>query len=161
MFGWCLFSAWAREPANIILDLEGSQYHVYEWLQPIATEVTQDAQLIIVHAPLKLIFTMWQWWCRLLICQDRSPVCVWWIAATTSPFNQCTYKTGNHWRAVDVHFNVRSCQDLLPLIIWSIIIWTLSMPCSVIRTWLYGNAERSNIRAVVALIRLESIYYAK
>jgi len=42
------------------MDLEGSQYLVYEWLQPFATEVTEDAQPKIVDAQLTLIFRMGQ-----------------------------------------------------------------------------------------------------
>jgi hypothetical protein len=37
----------------------------------------------------------------------------------------------------------------------------LWMPFSMIRTWLNGKAEPSNIPAVVALIRLKFICYAK
>jgi len=44
----------------IIFDLEGSQYHVYEWLQPFGTEVTQDAQSQIIDALWLLIFRMGQ-----------------------------------------------------------------------------------------------------
>jgi hypothetical protein len=53
-------SGWGREPDTIFFHLEGSQYLVYEWLQPIATYVTQDAQQKIVDALLKLIFTQGQ-----------------------------------------------------------------------------------------------------
>jgi len=34
---WHSFSESGREPVAIILDLEGSQYLIYEWLQPLAT----------------------------------------------------------------------------------------------------------------------------
>jgi len=34
---WRSFPQWGREPDTIIFDLEGSQYFVYEWLQPIST----------------------------------------------------------------------------------------------------------------------------
>ena len=34
---WRAFSGWGREPKTTIFDLEGSQYLVYEWLQPIGT----------------------------------------------------------------------------------------------------------------------------
>jgi len=44
----------------MIFDLEGSQYLVYEWLQPFATEFTQDAHPRIVDALLTLIFRMGQ-----------------------------------------------------------------------------------------------------
>jgi len=54
------FSAWGGEHDAIIFDLEGSQYLVYKWLQPFATEVTQDAQPKIVDSPLMLIVRMGQ-----------------------------------------------------------------------------------------------------
>jgi len=34
---WRSLSGWGREPDTIIFDLEGSQYFVYEWQQPIGT----------------------------------------------------------------------------------------------------------------------------
>jgi len=40
--------------------LEYSQYIVYEWLQPIATQVTQDAKPKIIVAQLTLILRMGQ-----------------------------------------------------------------------------------------------------
>jgi len=55
---WCSFSVWGRERDAIVFDLKGSQYPVYEWLQPIATKVIQDAQPKIVDTPLALIFRM-------------------------------------------------------------------------------------------------------
>jgi len=44
----------------MIFDSEGSQYLVDEWLQPITTEVTQNAQPKIVDAPLTLNFRLGQ-----------------------------------------------------------------------------------------------------
>jgi hypothetical protein len=43
-----------------MFDFEGSQYLIYEWQQPIVTEVTQDAQPKILDTLLKLIFRMGQ-----------------------------------------------------------------------------------------------------
>jgi len=37
MLRWRSFLRWGREPDTIIFDSEGSQYFVYEWLQPIGT----------------------------------------------------------------------------------------------------------------------------
>jgi len=34
---------------------KASLYHIYEWLQPIATQITNDARPEIVDAPLTLI----------------------------------------------------------------------------------------------------------
>jgi hypothetical protein len=44
----------------MIFDLEGSQYFIYEWLQPISTEVTQDAHPKIIDVLMKLIFRIGQ-----------------------------------------------------------------------------------------------------
>jgi hypothetical protein len=78
-----------------------------------------------IDALLKLIFRMGQWLCCLLFCQERLPVCLLWIVPTTSPFNYRTYNTENHWRSVNVHFNVRWSHNLLPLIFATLNIWTL------------------------------------
>ena len=50
------FSGWFRKGAGIIFDLKGFQYLVYEWLQPITTQVAQDAQPKNIDSPLMLIF---------------------------------------------------------------------------------------------------------
>jgi len=55
MLCWRSFPGWGREHDAIIFDLEGSQYLIDEWLQPFATEVTQDGQPKIVDTPLTLI----------------------------------------------------------------------------------------------------------
>jgi hypothetical protein len=60
MLSWRSFSGWGEDDDTIIFDCEGIQYVIYEWLQPIATQVTQDAQLKIVDALLMLIFRMGQ-----------------------------------------------------------------------------------------------------
>jgi len=107
-----------------------------------------------------LIFRTGQWLYLVLFCKERLPVWWLWIAATTSPYNYCTYKTKNCWRSIDAHFNVPRSQDLLLLIIAIINIWTLWKPFSMVRIWLYGIAEPSIIPALVALIRFKIIYLA-
>ena len=101
---WRSFSGRGREHDGMIYNLKGRQYLVYEWLQPFATEVTQNAQPKIVDSRLTLIFRMGQWPYGLLFCQERLPVCWLWIAQTTSPFNYPTYKTKICWHSVDAHF---------------------------------------------------------
>jgi len=124
MLRWRSFSGWGRDCDAIIFDLEGSQYLVYKWQQPFATEVTQNEQPKIVDAPLTLIFRKRQWLYSLHLGQNRLPVCWLWIAPTMSPFNYPTYKTKNRWCSVDANFNVLSSQYLLPLIIAFMIVWT-------------------------------------
>ena len=121
---WHSFSGWGREHDAIIFGMEGSQYLVSEWLQPFATEVTQDTQPKINDTQLTHIFRMGQWPYGFLYCQERLPVWWLWIAPTMSRFNYPTYKTKNCWRSIDAHFNVLSSQDLLPLLIAFMIIWT-------------------------------------
>jgi len=118
MLCWRSFSGWGREHDAIFCELEGSQYLVYEWLQPFATEVTQDAQPKIVDSPLTLIFRMGQWPCGLLFCQKRLPVCWLWIAPITSPFNYPTYKTKNCWCSVDTHFQNGAGSMMLLFLDW-------------------------------------------
>ena len=79
-----------------------------------------------MHSPKSLmrIFRMGQWPYGSLFCQEGLPICWLWIALTTSPFNYLTYNTQNPWRSIDAHFNVVSSQDLLPLIIAFMNIWT-------------------------------------
>jgi hypothetical protein len=116
----------------------------------------------------KLLMLRWrsfseggQWSCCLLFCQERLSVCTLWIVLTMSPCNYRTYMTENHRPTVDAHFNLQWSQDLLPILIAILNIWTLWMPFNMVRTWLYGKAEPSNNPAVVALIQLKFICYAK
>ena len=116
MLCWCSFSGWGKEHDPVIYELEGSQYLIYEWLKPFATDVTQNAQPKIVDAPLKLIFRMGQWPCCFLFCQNRLPVCWLWIALTTSPLNYITYNTNTRRCSVDAQFQdwaVTICFTLL------------------------------------------------
>jgi len=161
MLCWQSFSGCRREHDAISFDFEGSQYLIYEWLQPFATEVTQDAPPKIGDAPMMLIFRVGHWPYSLLFCQERLPVCWLWIALTTSPFNYPTYKTRHCWRSVDAHFNVVSSQALVPFIIAFMIVWTWWLPFSLIRTWLNGEADPSNILALVALIQLKFKHLTK
>jgi len=90
MLRWGSFSGWGREHDAIIFELDGSQYLVYKWLQPSATEVTQDAQPKIFDAPLKLIFRMGQQPYSALFCKAMLAVCWLRIAPTAPPVNHPT-----------------------------------------------------------------------
>jgi len=50
-------------------------------------------------------------------CQERLPVRGWWIAATRSLFNYCTYKTKNRWCSIDTPF-----QDVTGSVL--LVVWT-------------------------------------
>jgi len=121
---WHSFSRWGTDGVAIIFAPEGSHYLIFEWLHPITTSVAQDAEPKSFDVTLTLIFRIGQWPCRLLLCQEWLPVCWFWIAVTKWLFNYHTYKTKNRWHSIDAHSNVLSSQDLLPLIIAFIIIWT-------------------------------------
>jgi len=102
---WRTVSACDRECAAIFFNSKESQYFVYEWLQPIATNVTQDGQVKIINAPLTLILRMRQWPCWILFCQERVPVRWLWIAATRSLSKYRTYKSKHRWCSVDAYFH--------------------------------------------------------
>jgi len=53
---------------------EASQYHMYEWPQPIATQITNDATPKIVDSLLTLIFKMGQGVCGSLFCIKSQPI---------------------------------------------------------------------------------------
>ena len=57
---WRLFSRWGRECVTSSFAYEGSQYLIYDCLQPISTQITQDGSPKIVEAPLTLISRMGQ-----------------------------------------------------------------------------------------------------
>jgi len=55
MLCWCSISEWCRERESSSFAYNASQYHIYEWSQPIAMQITNDARTKIVDAPLMLI----------------------------------------------------------------------------------------------------------
>jgi len=65
---WRSFSWWGRETFTVSFAYTGSQYFIYNYLQPIAPQITQDTWSRIVDAPLTLIFKMGQGAFHLLIC---------------------------------------------------------------------------------------------
>ena len=60
---WHSFSRWGKECVAFSFAIEGGQYLSYDYLQPIATQITQDARPKIVDAPLTLISRMGQGAC--------------------------------------------------------------------------------------------------
>jgi len=52
---WRSFSVWGRECVALPFAYKASQYLIYEWSQPIATQITHDARLKMVDASLTLI----------------------------------------------------------------------------------------------------------
>jgi len=121
---WRSFSGCGRENVALVFPSKPFQYLTNGCRQPIGKWITQDAKLRIVDAPLTLILGMQQGAFRCLLCLYRLPTYRLCITVTKVLCNTCTYKTTNHWRSVDAHFNVLSIQHLLPSIIVSIMIWT-------------------------------------
>jgi len=60
---WCSFSRQGREPVASSFAFKGGQYLSYAYLQPIATQITQDAMAKILDAPLTLFSRMGQGAC--------------------------------------------------------------------------------------------------
>jgi len=55
---WRSLSDWRRERVALSVAYEARSYRIYEWLQPIATQITNGAWPIIVDALVMLIL---QW----------------------------------------------------------------------------------------------------
>jgi len=158
---WRTFAGCGREHITIVFAWEGSQYLIYIYFQPIATLVTQDGKPKIVDGLLILSFSRGQWPCCCLFCLQRLPIQRLYITATKSHFHYHTFKTNNCWHFIDTHFNVLSLYNLLLLIIEVIMIWTYRWPFCLIKTWPFGKAEPTIILALVALIQLKFIPFAK
>jgi len=55
---WCSFSTWGRVRFTFSFAYQGSQYSVYDYIQPVALQITQDTWPTILDAPLTPIFMM-------------------------------------------------------------------------------------------------------
>jgi len=55
MLCWRSFPEWGREHVVFSFAYKGGQYLIYEWPQPIATQITQDARPKFIDSPLTLI----------------------------------------------------------------------------------------------------------
>jgi len=67
------FHCGSGEHVAFSFSYKGSQYFVFDCLQPVATQIAQDTQPTIVDAPLKLISKMGQGGYRGLSCLYRQP----------------------------------------------------------------------------------------
>ena len=57
---WHTFSSWGRQHVTFTFSYKDGQYFVYDCLQPVATQITQDTGPTIVGAPWMLIFKIGQ-----------------------------------------------------------------------------------------------------
>jgi hypothetical protein len=113
---WHLFSRWGRERCTVSLAYQGSQDSIYDYLQTVAPQITQDTRLTIVNIPLTLIFMMAQGGYYNLFCMWRQPKFTLWLSAT---YQQCDYPecmNKNHWHSVDAHFQVGA-----GMVVWSVL----------------------------------------
>jgi len=60
---WRSFSTWGRERVISCFTNKGGQYLSYDYLKPIATQITQNVRPKIIDAPLMLISRMGQGAC--------------------------------------------------------------------------------------------------
>jgi len=68
---WCSFSSWGRVRFTFCFSYKGTQYFVYDCLQPVAPQITQDTRPTIVDALLTLILMMGQGGNRYLCCKFK------------------------------------------------------------------------------------------
>jgi len=61
---WSSCSWWGRECFTFSFTYKGSQYFIYDYLQHISPQITQDTWPIIVDAPLTLHWRSFSWWGR-------------------------------------------------------------------------------------------------
>jgi len=102
---WRSFSWWGREHFTFSFTNKGSQYFVYDYVQPIAHKITQDTWPRIVDTPLTLIFMMGQGACYYLFCLYEQPILCVWLWATYHPADYPKFMFKNHWCSVDAHLH--------------------------------------------------------
>jgi hypothetical protein len=102
---WCSLLWWGREIFTFSFANEGSQYYVYDSLQPVAPKVIPDTWPWMVDAPLTLIVMMRQGVFHILFCLWRQPILRCWLSATFRPPGYPRYVAKNCWRSIDAHFH--------------------------------------------------------
>jgi len=101
---WRSFSESGRERVAFSFANIGNLYHIYEYLQPITTQINHDAKPKIIDALLMLIFNMGQGACRFLFCIWMQPIPHFWMYAFNSHSDYKRCKTKNRWHSFDSHF---------------------------------------------------------
>jgi len=114
---WRSFSRWGREVVTFSFSYIGGQYFIKDWLQPVATQITQDTRPTIVDSPSMLVFRMGQEGYRNLFFLLRRPEIHLWLSVTYWRSDSLGRKTTSYSRSIDAHFNLVYSQYLLPLII--------------------------------------------
>ena len=113
---WHSFSWWGREHFTFSFAYKGSQYFIYDFVQPIAHKITQDKWPRIVDPPLTLIFMLGQRACYYLVSLYEQPILRFWLRATYRPADYPRYMTKNFWHSVDSHFHDGAGSVVLSLL---------------------------------------------
>jgi len=113
---WRSFSWWGREYFTFSFAYKGSQYFVYDYVQPIVHKITHETWPRIIDAPLTLIFRMGQGPCYFLLCLYVQPILRLWLRATYRPADYPRYMTKNCSRSIDTHFHDGAWSVLLSLL---------------------------------------------
>jgi len=110
---WRSFSGFDREHVTVVFPSQGCKYQLNGCVQPIGTEIIQDAKLTIVDALLILILRMGRWPCWPFFCLSMLPIYWLHIRATKSLCKYRTYKTTNHWLSIEAQSQI-GAVTLLP-----------------------------------------------
>ena len=113
---WCSFSRWGRECFTFYFDYKGSQYFIYDNLQPVTPQITQDTQLTIVDALLMFICKVGQWGCRQLCWLERRPIFLSWLSATDQMCDYPPHLTKNLVHSIEALFKIT--YGALSYIVW-------------------------------------------
>jgi len=98
---WCSFSGWGRERVTSVFAVKGGQYHIYGCLQPITSEITQDARPKVIDTSWTLIFGMRQDVCRYCFCLWKQAKPHLLMFATNCDLGCPRCKARNRWCSVD------------------------------------------------------------
>jgi len=89
-----------------LLPIMAANTLVMDYSEQITYQLPSLQDQTIVEAPLRLIFRLGQWLCRLLFCWYRLPMHWSHITASISLSNYLTYITKNPWCSVEDQFQV-------------------------------------------------------
>jgi len=138
--GRCTFSRLGREYVIVCFSYKDGQYFVFDRLQPVPLQITQDTWPTIFDAPLMLISKIGQAGYRGLCCLSRRPEIHLWLCATYQWWDYPGRTPKNDWHPVEADFNVLYIWYLLPSISIWMYFWTDGMPFCLIETQPAGKA---------------------
>jgi len=109
------FLCWGREHVAFVFASKGGQYLICGGLQPIATQITQDARPKIIDTPLTLIVRMAQGACHYWFCLWWQPIPHLWMFANNHHLGYSRCKDKSCWSSIDIHFQNGAVTMLLSL----------------------------------------------